>query len=41
MPRKPKDIYSKIAEKTEQIKTTKEKLLLYENELIQLNKERE
>lgn len=41
MPRKPKDIYSKIEEKTVQIKTTKEKLLLYENELIQLNKERE
>ena len=41
MPRKPKDIYSKIAEKTEQIKSTKEKLLIYENELIQLNKERE
>ena len=41
MPRKPKDIYSKIEEKTAQIKTTKEKLLIYENELIQLNKERE
>ena len=41
MPRKPKDIYSKIEEKTAQIKTTKEKLLVYENELIQLNKERE
>ena len=41
MPRKPKDIYSKIEEKTSQIKTTKEKLLLYENELNQLNKERE
>ena len=41
MHRKPKDIYSKIAEKTEQIKSTKEKLLTYENELIQLNKERE
>lgn len=41
MPRKPKDIYSRINEKTEQIKSTKEKLLIYENEFIQLNKERE
>lgn len=41
MPRKPKDIYSKISEKTEQIEIAKEKLLIYENELIQLNKERE
>ena len=41
MPRKPKDIYSRISEKTEQIKSTKEKLLTYENELVQLNKERE
>ena len=41
MPRKPKDIYSKIEEKTVQIESTKEKLLIYENELIQLNKERE
>ena len=41
MSRKPKDIYSRISEKTEQIKSTKEKLLIYENELIQLNKERE
>lgn len=41
MPRKPKDIYLKITEKTEQIKQTKDKLLIYENELIQLNKERE
>ena len=41
MPRKPKDIYSRIQEKTEQINQTKEKLSLYETELIQLNKERE
>lgn len=41
MPRKPKDIYSKIEAKTKQINQTKEKLLLYENELTQLNKERE
>lgn len=41
MPRKPKDIYSRISDKKEQISKTKEKLLIYENELIQLNKERE
>lgn len=41
MPRKPKDIYSRIKDKTEQIENTKQKLLLYENELVQLNKERE
>ena len=41
MPRKPKDIYSRIKDKTEQIESTKQKLLLYENELVQLNKERE
>lgn len=41
MPRKPKDIYVRIKEKQEQIERTKQKLLTYENELIQLNKERE
>lgn len=41
MPRKPRDIYSRIKEKEGQIESTKQKLLLYENELIQLNKERE
>ena len=41
MPRKPKDIYSKISEKTEQIERTKEKLSAYEKELLQLNKESE
>lgn len=41
MPRKQKDIYQKIKEKTEQINQIKQKLSIYENELIQLNKERE
>ena len=41
MPRKPKDIYVRITETQEQIERTKQKLLTYENELIQLNKERE
>ena len=41
MPRKPKDIYSRIKEKEEQIERTKEKLSAYEKELLQLNKERE
>lgn len=41
MPRKPRDIYSRIKEKEVQIESTKQKLSLYENELIQLNKERE
>lgn len=41
MPRKPKDIYLRIREKEEQIENTKQKLLLYEKELVQLNKERE
>ena len=41
MPRKQKDIYSRIREKTEQIESTKQKLSIYENELIQLDKERE
>lgn len=41
MARKPKDIYVRIKEKQEQIERTKQKLLTYENELIQLNKERE
>lgn len=41
MPRKSKDVYSKINEKEEQIKQLKEKLSTYETELIQLNKERE
>lgn len=41
MPRKPKDIYIKIKEKTEQINMIKKKLSICEDELIQLNKERE
>lgn len=41
MPRKSKNIYQKIKEKTEQIEATKQKLESYEKELIQLNKERE
>ena len=41
MPRKPKDIYSRIQEKEEQIEQAKEKLSVYEKELLQLNKERE
>ena len=41
MPRKSKNVYQKIKEKTEQIEATKQKLESYEKELIQLNKERE
>ena len=41
MPRKPKDIYTRIKEKEEQINRLKEKLEACENDLVQLNKERE
>ena len=41
MPRKPKDIYSRIKEKEEQIRCLKDKLDTCENNLVQLNKERE
>ena len=41
MPRKPKDIYSRIKEKEEQISCLKAKLDTCENDLVQLNKERE
>ena len=41
MPRKQKDVYLRIQEKEIQINNLKSKISICENELIQLNKERE
>ncbi len=41
MARKPKDIYTRIAEKETQISEAEKKLERYKIELIQLNKERD
>ena len=41
MARKPKDIYTRIKEKESQIIKIKQRLSVYEDELLQLNKERE